>query len=626
MNRNAIRRTFLWLAAAPALALAAPAFAQQAPADQGKGPGEVTIDVVERPLRDVVAYITEKTDVNIVLSREAEDIPVTAKLRNLPWREALAVIVERAGAQLDERSANLIRVEKPPRVTFEFENASARTVIKAIADTANANIVVGREVEGTVTLTLTDIPWRVALDTIVKTLGYAVVQEERGILRIVDPASLRAQLETRTFRLRYVRPAPNYRATIETDVSVKNVTAPEDTADGVEKNFKILSAFRQALAPEGEVTYIRDTNTLVATGTTPKLEMLEKLIARVDVEPAQVYVDLKFIATTNTDFLDVGLNPGEKGPGFAMSFGKMTHDLPFEIGKGGWEDHMSAFRGGPEGFGPLALTDSTAAFTFGTLDFSQTQFALNLIRTDRNSKIVQAPKLIALDNQEATIFVGDTIRFAQTKAASNQSGGLEFSIEEAENSPVKTGFQLLMIPHVIPDKDQIMMTIIPQQRALSGPDDGFRRFVTSSGTLSGQQELLLPQERSATVVTNLKLDNGHTAVLGGLLQDNESKSVNKVPLLGDIPIIGYLFKGETTSNTKSNLVVFLTPRIVRDQSQMRDIVARERSNTKDRIEAELLEMFGDASVAPKAPEAPAAAPAKPATPATPPKSGLAPPK
>jgi type II secretory pathway component HofQ len=133
------------------------AFAQDAPAksargdDKGKGTGEVTFDVVERPLKDVIANIQEKTDVNIVVSKEAEEIPVTVKLRNLPWREALEVVVERAGAQLDEKSANLIRVEKPTSVRFAFENADVRVVIKAIADLAGANIVVGREVEGTVT-------------------------------------------------------------------------------------------------------------------------------------------------------------------------------------------------------------------------------------------------------------------------------------------------------------------------------------------------------------------------------------------------------------------------------------------------------------------------------------------
>lgn len=619
MNRYAIRRAALRAAVIPALAIAAPALAQDA-RDSGKGPGEVpVIDVVERPLKDVVNYIQEKTDVNIVLSREAEDIPVTVKLRNLPWREALEVVVERAGAQIDERSANLIRIEKPPRVTFNFDDADIRVVIKSVADTAAANIVVGREVQGTISLTLTDIPWRVALDTIVKTLNYQVVQEERGILRIVDPANLRQQLETRTFRLRFVRPQPSYRPKMEAQVMTSSVSAPADGADAIEKEFKLLSAFKQTVAPEGEVTYLRESNSLVVTGTTPKLEALEKLIARVDIEPAQVFVDLKFISTSNKDFLDVGMNPGDNGLAVSTTFGKMTHDLPFRVGQGGWEDHLSPFRdyGSADKkfrYGPLPLTDSASAFTFGTLDFSSTQLALNLIRQDSSSRIVQAPKLIALDNQEATIFVGDTIRFAQTKASSNQSGGLEFSIEEAKNSPVQVGFQMLMIPHVIPDRDQIMMTIIPQQRALSGPDDGFRRFITGSGSQTGQQELLLPQERSSTVVTNLKLDNGHTAVIGGLLQNQESKSTNKIPLLGDIPLLGYLFKGETTSEQQDNLIIFLTPRIIRDQKQMQDQVQHELRNSADRIEAELLEMSGTTSVAPPADTAPAAKP------------GLAPPK
>jgi type II secretory pathway component GspD/PulD (secretin) len=615
MNRIAIRRAALVLAALPGLALDSAAFAQDAREMTGKGPGEVTFDVVERPLRDVIAFIQEKTDVNIVLAREAEEIPVTVKLKSLPWREALDVVAERAGAQVDERSSNLIRVEKPPRVTFEFDGAPVRDVIKAIAATANANIVVGREVEGTVTLTLTDIPWRVALDTIVKTLGYTVVPEERGILRIVDPSSLRLQLDTRTFRLRYVRPASSYRPVIDTQVSVKSVSAPADSADAVEKEFKILAAFQQAVAPEGNVTYVKESNTLVATGTSPKLDNLEKLIARIDTEPAQVYVDLKFITTANTDFLDVGLNPGTNGIGIDMTFGDMVHDLPFRLGQGGFEDHLSAFRGGKDKYGPLPLTDSASAFTFGTLDFKRTQLALNLIRSDETSRIVQAPKLIALDNQEATIFVGDTIRFAQTKSSSNQSGGLEFSIEEAENSPVQVGFQLLMIPHVIPDKDQIMMTVIPQQRSLSGPDDGFRTFRVGAGSQIGAQEMLLPQERSSTVVTHLKLDNGHTAVIGGLLQDQDSTTVNKIPLLGDIPVLGYLFKGETKRKERNNLIIFLTPRIVRDQRQMQDLIYRELNERADRIEAEMLEITGATSVAdPKAAPAPSGKP------------GLAPPK
>lgn len=601
MKRNAKLATTgsaLIVAAIGVLGGSATAWAQEAESkpvkadDKARGPNEVTFDVVERPLKDVVAFIQDKTDVNIVISKEAEEIPVTVKLRNLPWREALEVVVERAGAQVDEKSKNLIRIEKPPRVQFEFEAADVRVVIKAIADIAGANIIVGREVEGTVTLSLNDIPWRVALDTIVKTLGYTVVQEDRGILRIVDPANLKEQLETRIFPLRFVRPRAPYRPTMETSVSVKSISAPSDDTAAIDKEFNVLKAFNQAVAPEGGVTYIKETNALIATGTTPKLENLEKLVARLDTEPAQVFVDVKFITTRNTDLLDVGIQPGEKGIHADMSFGKMQHHLPFHLGKGGWEDHLSSFRTPTGGYGPLPNTDSASAFTFGTLDFTGTTFALNLLKNDLTSRIVQAPKLIALDNQEATIFVGETIRYARTTASSNQSGGLEYSIDEAANSPVTTGFQLLMIPHVIPDRDQVMMTIIPQQRALSGPDEGFRRFVTGTGGTQGTQEILLPQEQSSTVVTNMKLDNGQTAVIGGLLQDSDTLTVNKVPLLGDIPVLGYLFRDERKDKRKSNLVIFVTPTIVRDTQAMRDVVVNELRDRADRVEEELNDIYG----------------------------------
>ncbi len=607
MKRNAKLATTggaLIVAAFGVLGGSAPAWAQEAESkpvkaeDKARGPNEVTFDVVERPLKDVVAFIQDKTDVNIVISKEAEEIPVTVKLRNLPWREALEVVVERAGAQVDEKSKNLIRIEKPPRVQFEFEAADVRVVIKAIADIAGANIIVGREVEGTVTLSLNDIPWRVALDTIVKTLGYTVVQEDRGILRIVDPANLKEQLETRIFPLRFIRPRAPYRPTMETSVSVKNISASSDDIAAIEKEFNILKAFTQAVAPEGGVTYIRETNALIATGTTPKLEGLEKLLARLDTEPAQVFVDVKFITTRNSDLLDVGIQPGEKGINANISFGKMTHHLPFNLGKGGWEDHLSAYRSPTGGYGPLPLTDSAAAFTFGTLDFSGTTFALNLLKQDQTSRIVQAPKLIALDNQEATIFVGETIRYARTTASSNQSGGLEFSIDEAANSPVTTGFQLLMIPHVIPDRDQVMMTIIPQQRSLSGPDEGFRRFVTGTGGTQGTQEILLPQEQSSTVVTNMKLDNGQTAVIGGLLQDSDTLTVDKVPFLGDIPVLGYLFRNERKDKRKTNLIIFVTPTIVRDSQSMRDVVVNELRERADRVEEELNDIYGAFGAAP----------------------------
>ena len=550
----------------------------------------MSFDVVERPLKDIVAYIQEKTNVNLVMTAEAENVPVTVKLKNLPWREALEVVAEKAGCQLDERSSNLIRVERPPRVTFEFENADVRVVIKAVADIASANIVVGREVEGTVTLSLHDIPWRVALETIVKTLGYTVVVEERGILRIVDPANLAEQLETQVFQLRYVRPAAPYRPKMESQVHTSKADATGTTIADIEKEFNLLKAFEQALAPSGRVTYLKESNSLIATGTMPKLLELERLIARVDVEPAQVFVDVKFITTTNNDLLQIGVSPGEAGFAADLTLGKMLSRLPFSLGDGGFEDYFTPYRGADGNHGPEPITDSASAFTFGTLDFSATTMSLNLIKRDINSRVVQAPKLFCLDNQEATLFVGETIRFAQTTASSNQSGGLEFSIDEADNSPVQTGFQLLLIPHVVPDKDQVMMTLIPQDRSLTGTSvekPGFDIFRTGGGGTTGEQILALPRERSSTVVTHIKLDNGATAVIGGLLQDSESLEVSKIPFLGDLPVVGILFRGEKTTTIRSQLIIFVTPHIVRDSAKVRQIVLNELRNRQDRIDAEI---------------------------------------
>ena len=598
--RRFVRTTGVGVAlAAFGLLAAAPAASAQdagdAAARRTRGPGEVSLDVVERPLKDVIEYIQDKTETNLVLTQEAEEVLVSVKLKNLPWREALDVVVERAGCQIDERSANLIRIENPPRVKFEFDNADIREVIKAVAATAGANIVVGREVEGTVTLSLHDVPWRVALDTIVKTLGYTVVQEDRGILRIVSPASIRSELETRVFRLKFVRPAAPYRAKIDTQISEAKVSAMGDSIDEIERNFNLLKAFTAAVGKEGSVTYIKETNSLIATGTAPSLDELERLIARVDVEPAQVYVDVKFITTSNDDFLDLGIGPGDSGLSASASLGSMIHRFPFHLGEGGFEDNLTPGRNadGRRGL-PLPVGPGDALFNqlfqFGTLDFSATQFAMNLIKTDTKTKVVQAPKLIALDNQEATIFVGETIRFAQTTAESSQSGTLQFSISEAANSPVQVGFQLLMIPHVIPDRNQIMMTIIPQERALTGTSaeqPGFDVFRTAD-----DQSIALPRERNATVVTHVKLDDGQTAVIGGLLRDEQSQETNKIPFLGDIPVLGWFFKSENSRKVKNNLIVFITPKIVRDTRQMRELVLDELRDREDRIEAELMEIYG----------------------------------
>jgi general secretion pathway protein D len=265
----------------------------------------------------------------------------------------------------------------------------------------------------------------------------------------------------------------------------------------------------------------------------------------------------------------------------------MMHRLPFNLNEGGWLERIAA-----EPDGPLPLAAGTG-FRFGELSFEQTQLTLRLLKQDETSRFIQAPKLIALDNHVATIFVGESIRYARTEAQSNQSGGLQFAIDEADDSPVQTGFQMLVIPHVIPGENRVMMTVIPQSKRLTGTSTtlpGFDEFRSGAGV--NEVSILLPREQSSTVVTHMILESGQTAVLGGLLTDRETEATNAVPFLGKLPLIGFFFSSTTHSITKDHLMIFITPRIIRSPDKVRDALQRELDARRKAIEEEFDRVHG----------------------------------
>ncbi|MFM1873119.1 MAG: type pilus assembly protein PilQ, partial [Planctomycetota bacterium] len=175
----------------------APAPAQQGqaqPAPQGQGDvtsqtqndrsSRLSLRLKDRDLRDVVASIAKKTNVNIIMDQGIE-ATVTMELDDVEWRQALGLVAEQAGCVVTELDGGVLRVEKPPRVFFSFENTDIAKVIDTIGKISGANIVVAPEVKGTITVRLKNVPWRDALETTVKTLGFVVVEDVHGVLRVV---------------------------------------------------------------------------------------------------------------------------------------------------------------------------------------------------------------------------------------------------------------------------------------------------------------------------------------------------------------------------------------------------------------------------------------------------------
>jgi general secretion pathway protein D len=185
---------------------------------------------------------------------------------------------------------------------------------------------------------------------------------------------------------------------------------------------------------------------------------------------------------------------------------------------------------------------------------------------------VQAPELTVVDNKAATVFVGEQIHFAEEFSTTNQGGQLSKGIREAsQNSPVKVGTQLMIMPHIIPDSNKVILQVIPTSEQLTGTTSptvsGFERFQVADSFID------LPRMSSRTVVTTMLLEDGQTAVIGGLINVSKTDSRTKLPWLGDIPVIGWLFKNKAGNTTINNLYIFITIRIMRNSADVQSVFA-----------------------------------------------------
>lgn len=517
----------------------------------------ITFEAKERPISDVLEHIRNIVGVNILLEPGIEEM-ISLKLNDVPWRDALEIVADKGGCIVVEKSSKIYKVEKPPRVTFAFYDEDIKLVINAIAQSAGADVIIAPEVVGKVNMTVDNIPWKDALDNVIKTLGYHMVEEDRGVLRVVTAASLTQQLETRIYELKYIRPRNVYVPKMDSEYVEGEIKAAEGD---VRKDFPLIQALESMLSDNGKLDYFPRENVIFVKDIKPILDKVSDMVERLDQEPLQVEINVQFMTYEKSDTFDASFGiAGQNGNGLTASLNGASKLIayPFNLGKGSWADNVL----------PGARNDPNV--TAGTLDFSLTKFLVKLIQVNSFTRISQAPRLVTLDHHESTINVGDSVRWAQIEASSSQSGTLEYTIKEAEGSPVHVGFQLFITPHIIPGTNKIVLDVIPKSDTLNGKDTdmiGFDKFSIGEG---GANQIFLPRVRSQTIVTNLMLESGQTGVLGGLVTNRENEVLTKVPWLGDIPILGYLFKSKATSNTREELLVMITPSIIKGAAEAQD--------------------------------------------------------
>jgi type IV pilus assembly protein PilQ len=543
----------------------------------------IWLDVKDKDLNDILRSISRQVGVNVIADPEVKE-KVTIQLDRVEWRNALAVIAKQTNCKLVEVSDRLIRFTQPPSISMEFQDADIKIVLELLAKQSGANIVMASDVQGKVSLSLREVPWREALDTIVQTAGYTIVKSDtesgNEILRVVRPESLKDQLVTEYFPLKYIRPSDAYRAII-TDVE-KYTLSPfggqgssgalervQSKGQDLKQEFSLEEALRETLSKEGSLRYDEHTNTFIVKDTKPKIDEMRDIIRRVDVRPPQLFVEVKFISTTNGDLLERGVlfdDPATpQREGLVMSArGAVPGSLPATI------DPNQL--GGLFPF-PIDRPDNIIDDEFGSpnpiaiLDFTEVQAFLRLVKDDDNSRIVQEPTLTMRDNKPATIFVGEEVPFAVQKAQQDQNGNVTVTIEENKRSPINVGFTLYLTPHVISNTDMIDLIVIPKVSVLSGttsPIPGFDRFEFAQEGAQTRAFIDLPRQALQTVVTSLRVHDGHTAVIGGLQTERKREIQTQVPVLSSIPVLGNFFTYKRKSSSIESLIILITPHIVKN--------------------------------------------------------------
>ncbi|MCX7704155.1 MAG: hypothetical protein N2234_08700, partial [Planctomycetota bacterium] len=549
--------------------------------ETGFPPEDKVIDIilaVPTPLKDILLEKGQELQLQLTMDAELETRMVGAmRLSRVRWRAALEYLAEQMGARILVRDKGWMHFQYIPRVTLKLRDVDVKDIVRVIAMQTGKNIIIAPDIQGKITITLNNIPWEVALEAIVKTLGFVVVKEDYDIVRIVKPETLKAQLETRVFQLKYLRPPDPYKAKFPTGgAGGGGGTAAPTTAGGMEyiaeqpvteEVFTILRVLRNVLTPNvGQLQYDQKKNTIIVIDTKPKLTEIEQIIKQLDVAPLQVRIEVKFIRTTTRDFLEHGFKwgavTGDSGPVLSSYFRQANDEGIYKFDLGRWESIRDNFK------------------VIGVLDFTEAKIMLRMFESDDNSQVVQMPTLIALDNAEAIIFVGERVPYAKSQATQDQLGNVVTTYTEADKSPISVGFTLYVIPHIIEETGEIQLTVIPKTSTLTGqssPVKGFERFGTPPYAID------LPRTLDQTMITNMVLKNGATAVLGGLLTRTMTETEMKVPLFGSLPLVGFLFRWKEKDARVENLIIFITPHIIRT-SEDHLTMAEERLRILKRVD------------------------------------------
>jgi type IV pilus assembly protein PilQ len=417
------------------------------------------------------------------------------------------------------------------KLSLNFQNIEVRAVLQLIADFTGQNLVASDTVDGGITLRLQNVPWDQALDLVLKTKGLA--KRQMGNVLLVAPAEEIAAREK--IELEAVKQVEELAPLLSEYVQLRYAKAT-DIASLLTSESGLMSARGTAVVDER-------TNTLLMKDTGDNLDKIREAIALLDIPVRQVLIEARIVIANTSVGEKLGIRWGGGG-------GKANSDSYMKFGASqttlSETNQILSARAAGEEPGDISFPDayvvdlgvsdvgaSSLAVGISTFDYLL-DLELSAVETDGNAEIVSQPRVITADGQTASIQSGTEIPYQEASS----SGATSISFKSAV-------LRLEVTPQITPD-DRIIMDLKINQDSIGE--------VTAAG----------PTIDTNALETQVLVENGETIVLGGIFRSEETFATTKTPFFGDIPLIGVLFRRTEHSESKAELLIFITPRLVKD--------------------------------------------------------------
>jgi type IV pilus assembly protein PilQ len=407
------------------------------------------------------------------------------------------------------------------RLSLNFQNVDVRSLLQVIADFTNLNIITSDSVGGTITLRLKDVPWDQALDIILQSKGLDM--RKNGNVVLVAPrdeiaAKEKLELEARS-QIADLEP-------LRSEAFVVNYQKAEDVR-------KLLTDDKQRLiSKRGSVAVDPRTNQLFVQDTAARLEDVRRMLQRIDVAVPQVLIEARIVEASDKFSRNLGVRLGygkvnnESVIGGQNLFGTLPGSSVSTI-----PSNVNLPAAGLNGFNP-------GQFNLTLFNSSLTRLLnleLNALEADGLGKIISSPRVVTADKVKATIEQGTEIPYQQATSSGATSVAFRKAVLKLEVTPQITPEGAIFLDVKV-NKDS-------------------RGVDTSAG----------PAIDTKNVQTQVLVENGGTVVLGGIYEQQERTDTTKVPLLGDLPVVGYLFKNVSKINDRTELIIFITPRVISEK-------------------------------------------------------------